>query len=739
MRAILSALLILSFHLTMDAQLSYGGKPLGYSAQKLGSLETNKVRLPEFDVQTVRDAHDILHATGKGPYYFGKNFDTDINLTNSGMWDILPNGDHLWRVSITSAQAKSINFEFHEFEIPEGGQVFVYTPDMKHVLGAYDQRNRVEDNGRGVLGVQALPGDEIIIEYREPANKLGEGKLKIGQVTHAYRDIWKEARGLGDSGACNINVICPIADDYRLDISSVAIITTGGNGFCTGTLINNCDQDTTPYFLTADHCLSGSVATWTFRFHWESPDCAQNLNGPTNYTVSGATLLLNDAGTDVALLEFATQVPDTFNVCYAGWDHSGVAPDSTYAIHHPSGDVKKFSADYDPVTPSTFSGASCWEVSAWDQGTTEPGSSGSGIWSNSGHLIGQLFGGSASCTQLTGSDFYGRIDVSWPLLEPFLGTCGPILDRYCGLPPTVLTRDVGISSVQDVDEIYCDTDFISPKVTIKNHGSQTIDSVTINWQWIPGMGGNTIFYTSIASGQTANFFMPPIAIPSGKSELAIYTANPNNNIDQNPMNDTVRIQVINYNPSEDITFKLTLDNFGTETTWQLHDADGYQLDEGGPYTNSTGGVELTSVWCLGDGCYTLTLHDTFGDGICCAEGYGDYAVTDSLGTPLIAANPSFGATISHQFCLLNVSVPESEQMQDLRLFPNPNNGIFNLEVPQEFVGGNLRVYNAVGQVVHTNQLMNLGLVELALKSATGIYMVEVQKDGKRILGRVLVR
>ena len=37
-------------------------------------------------------------------------------------------------------------------------------------------------------------------------------------------------------------------------IRSVAIITVQGNGICTGQPINNCSNDGTPYFLTANHC-----------------------------------------------------------------------------------------------------------------------------------------------------------------------------------------------------------------------------------------------------------------------------------------------------------------------------------------------------------------------------------------------------------------------------------------------------------------------------------------------------
>jgi hypothetical protein len=53
-----------------------------------------------------------------------------------------------------------------------------------------------------------------------------------------------------------------------------------------------------------------------------------------------------------------------------------------------------------------------WRIDDWEDGTTEPGSSGSGLWDQNHRLVGQLHGGYASCTSIT-SDWYGRIARSW--------------------------------------------------------------------------------------------------------------------------------------------------------------------------------------------------------------------------------------------------------------------------------------------------------------------------------------
>ncbi len=438
-----AALLLISALLSVpkaDAQVSFGGRPLGMDRSN-GLPEAPLVIMPTVDAEALKAEDTDRAAQGiKGPYRFGFNHAVDLGLENSGVWHTLSNGDRVWRLSIHCPAAYSINFEFHEYIIPEGAQVFVYN-EMDEVLGGFEAAS---NPGHDQLGVTQLAGDLITIEYVEPLAVRGQGRLRVGQVTHAYRDIFGIAKGLNDSGTCNNNVICPVGDAWRDQIRSVAMITTGGNGFCTGQLINNCENDGTPYFLTANHCLGGS--NWVFRFNWNSPNCTPTTNGPTNQTVSGFTLLASSANSDVALLRLNSTPPPNYNVYYTGWDKSTTPATRATGIHHPSGDIKKISVENQAVTSATYSGAQCWRVSAWDDGTTEGGSSGSGLWNQNGLLVGQLFGGQASC-EFNFNDYYGKFNVSYPLLAEWLGNCGNQLQGY---PTAVGIEEAGSFGVLDI-------------------------------------------------------------------------------------------------------------------------------------------------------------------------------------------------------------------------------------------------------------------------------------------------
>lgn len=414
---------LLFLSLSAAAQISFGGEPYGLGRAYLPAAPLHVMPAVDAAALMAEDAQRAEQGI-KGPFRFGFNHHPDITSTSNGIWTTLPNGDAVWRVAIECPGAFSINFEFNDYIVPDGGQVFVYN-DLGETLGAFTAES---NPGHTILGVTQLPGDRITIEYVEPAAVRGEGFLRIGQVTHAYRDLFRSMKGLGDSGSCNNNVICPVGDPWRDQIRSVAMITVGGSGICTGQLINNCNNDGTPYFLTANHCLGGNNS-WVFRFNWNSPTCASTTNGPTNQTVSGSSLRANNAASDVALLQLNSVPPASYNVFYTGWDKSGTAPTASTAIHHPSGDIKKISFDDDAATQASWGGAACWRIANWEDGTTEGGSSGSGLWNQNGLLIGQLFGGQASCSNNV-NDYYGRFSTSYPFLQTWLGNCGNTLQGY---------------------------------------------------------------------------------------------------------------------------------------------------------------------------------------------------------------------------------------------------------------------------------------------------------------------
>ncbi len=723
--------------LPLHAQLSFGGAPLGLKKDHGLPKAPVEVMAP-VDAAALLAEDALRVAKGiKGPFRFGYNHMVDLGTDNSGVWHELPNGDGVWRLGIECPEAFSINFEFHDFVVPAGGKVYVYNDQGEHI-GAFEAGS---NPGFTTLGVTQLSGDRITIEYVEPAAVRGQGILRVNQVTHAYRDVFSTAKGLGDSGSCNNNVICPVGDPWRDQIRSVAIITVGGSGQCTGTLINNCSEDGTAYFLTARHCIPGSqnISNWVYRFNWDSPSCPLNQNGPTTQTLSGSTLLTTNAGSDMALIRINTAPPASYNVFYSGWDRGTSPPTSSVAIHHPSGDVKKISFDEQAAVPGNYGAAQCWRILNWEDGTTEPGSSGSGLWNQNGHLVGQLYGGTANCSNNI-DDYYGRFDVSWTQLSSHLGSCGPVLDGYDPNNNEPLAYDAALQSINGVPAQLCNQNTITPSVTIRNNGTVTLTSVAITYQATGGSPATSNWTGSLASGAQVNHTLPNITLPNGNATLTVTASLPNGQADENPANNTSTQSILVATPGEQVTLNITLDDYGSETTWQLATNTGTVLFNGGPYQDNQDQTVVSANWCLPHGCYTFTMFDEWEDGICCEYGNGSFQITGTQGV-LVNNNGVFEASTASNFCVGVVGVDELSEAGDFVLAPNPTDGLLNIRLTSALPeAGHLVVYDAVGRVLTQQQLpQGLDRMEIDLRDlGPGVHLVELVVGGMRSVKRVVL-
>lgn len=317
-------------------------------------------------------------------------------------------------------------------------------------------------DGDGTFWGPVTDGQIQFIEVFAPQGlDVTQIQLEIPVVSHLITSL---ASGLsisekiGESGSCNVDTACRTGTlgqnfvDAKNAVAQMIFSKNGNSATCTGTLLNDTDANTQiPYFFTAHHCISTqSVAnTLTTVWNYEATSCNSGVSANTTQRAGGATLLFADnagpinappyEGTDAALFRLNLAPPGF--AFYAGWDANLLADSaSVLAIHHPNWDAKKSSlgTQLDRDGMVNFAG--------WLSGTTEGGSSGSGLFTlgNGGYFLrGGLFGGKASCAN-SGSladpenfDIYSRLDVAYPQLQPYLAptqqTFGPSQGRdYTG-------------------------------------------------------------------------------------------------------------------------------------------------------------------------------------------------------------------------------------------------------------------------------------------------------------------
>lgn len=365
--------------------------------------------------------------SGRAPH-FAKAIQTNINTDNAGNWETI-NGYQVWRLKIHSPGAKSLNFGFSEFQLPENGVLRFYEGTT---LSSIRNFTNHDNEHHKQLWTPCFLGDQVVIELIIPGEKNDGLELTLTQIGHDFAGFMKS--GGSGSGACNLDIICnaeegwPMVDAYRDASRSVALISLGGVAFCSGFLINNTANDCTPYFMTAKHCgiNAGNAASLVTYWNYEHSSCrpvgsATNAapgNGNQNTFNTGSIWKAAYTGSDMTLVELDDPVHADANAYYAGWDRGNVVPTKGVAIHHPNAQEKRISFEDQSLKITNYlvtddiSNGDHLRVTDWDLGTTEGGSSGSPLFDENQRVVGQLHGGSAGCDNDL-SDWYGRIFTSW--------------------------------------------------------------------------------------------------------------------------------------------------------------------------------------------------------------------------------------------------------------------------------------------------------------------------------------
>jgi hypothetical protein len=349
-----------------------------------------------------------------------------------GSWIALSDGRRIWRVAIQSAQATGLRLEFTNFETG-AGKVWIYTANSAD--GPYTGRGPY---GNGEFWSATLEGDSATIEYQPENSTPGSVPFHIHRIAHR-ESYASDAPQTADSAAsCNLDVNC--YHDWLSTKASVAQIqfeeTLGpeqGTFLCSGALVGTRDDSLKPYLLTAGHCIHDEPAARSLETFWAFESAGCNLGPPmsrgsVNSQNGGHLLAWNTIEQGDYSLVLLPDVPS--GVVFSGWDtNDPPAGVSLTGIHHPEGSYKRISFGHltdsvDVFVGNDFAPAGLYQLVAWDQGVTEPGSSGSPLFSGPGVLVGTLtYGPDAPGEQLCLSGAiagYGKFSNAYRFLQPYL-------------------------------------------------------------------------------------------------------------------------------------------------------------------------------------------------------------------------------------------------------------------------------------------------------------------------------
>jgi hypothetical protein len=754
MKKIIFILSLLIINMVGFAQVSITGTPPSFTNSLSNSISTYQLSAVN-KAQLLAEDEAEMSITKATPLRFGQDFSVQLDLNNSGTWESLPNGDRVWRLKIQSKGANSLNFIFNDFFMPQGAELYLYNENKNYIIGAFTAlNNKTHDK----FSTAPVKGSIVILEYYEPKTVQNQGRLALSSIIHAYRDMFKTAnthiqnlqKGFGDSGSCNIDVNCSQGSGWTDQIRSVGMILTNGNTrWCSGAMINNTAQDGKPYFLTANHCLDGNTSTWIYMFNYESPTC-NGADGDLTNSISGSTLKASYNSSDVALMELSIPPPASYVIYYAGWDKSGIPATTTTCIHHPSGDVKKISLNTD-VLFSSINNSDLWRVGDWENGTTEGGSSGSPLFDQNKRIVGQLFGGAASCNNNNFDDF-GRFDISWT----GNGTNSGRLSNWLNPQNTNQTTLNGqyfvtanFANNLKVDNIIgfadCGTAHY-PQIEVENIGNNTITQLDITYQY-SGYPTETIQWNgNLSVFQTLAIDLPAVTIPVGSINLNVSIAIPNVTDEDNSDNSFTKNIVVS-NDNHGVTINLLTDAWPEEVSYRIVETTSgntvFQLNgaqiTGAQYENTL----LVEELCLPDGCYDVIIDDSANDGL--SGGFGSDAGSFEViynNVQQGIENGNFGSTATISFCLPNGNLPplvatknQIKSKIDLQIMPNPTTGLVYFET--EKTPNQILVLDILGRTVKQFNTINNNQIDLT-DLVKGLYLVRFEIEGQIVTKKVIV-
>jgi PKD repeat protein len=489
------------------AQISEGGTPASFSEQYFSEQFTNfEFAKPDMD-QVMMEDQANAEAQYPGPERMGVAVIVNLDLKSAGSMEEMSDGSKIWRLKVTVPDALALGVYYSKFYLPAGTKLFLYNEAKTQIIGAFTSNNNPES---GLFATEFIQGDKVTLEYIEPAATIENAEIFISEVAYAYRFISfsNAGRDTDASLPCMINVKCEEGEGWEDQIQGIArlSIKIGWSYYwCSGSLINNTNNDRIPYLLTAEHCGEGANASdlnqWIFYFNYQSSTCGGNY-GSSGNSVTGCQLKAKDPivgfdGSDFELIKLNSTPPAGYNVYYNGWNRTNVPADSGVCLHHPAGDIKKVSTFSTPMISSTWWNGtpSHWRVT-WSETVNglsimEGGSSGSPIFDQDKHIMGDLSGGytSNSCDNPSPA-WFGKVWYSWDQMGE---TPATRLMDWLDPINTGVTKHPGLSSqiLPPVVDFTSDTNHVLQNTAVQFTDLST-GNPALSWEWsFPGATPNS--------------------------------------------------------------------------------------------------------------------------------------------------------------------------------------------------------------------------------------------------------
>jgi hypothetical protein len=359
------------------------------------------------------------------PNQIGVNRSVDVSPNMRAQKFVNPDGSQIIVLIIKSSGASGIGVHFRNFALADGEEVYVYGAAIDSIVfGPFTDKGPWAS---GEFWSGTVDGDTVVIEFYKRTDENGKG-FEIFEISHILAELdWRLRSNEPDVLFCEVDASC-YSDPEK---NAVARILFNNNGpyVCTGTLLNDLAQDRTPYFLTANHCVSSQAVAQTVEAYWfyQTTSCNSGVLRSWIHSPPGANLLATQGANDFSFIRLQNNAPG--GAFFSGWTAAAQSTGtSVFGLHHPDGYIPPAINSYlrKSIGTITNTNEACLGLVngyavGWTSGTSEPGSSGSGLFTSNGHyLVGALSCGPNPPTCNSAWASYSKFSNFYSQIRPYI-------------------------------------------------------------------------------------------------------------------------------------------------------------------------------------------------------------------------------------------------------------------------------------------------------------------------------
>ena len=346
-------------------------------------------------------------------------------------------GRFVYLSQITSADAFALRLLVDLSGLAGDQELWVLDPTGLRAFGPYHAADQVQ----GGNWLATVMGDTATLMVR--STTAGTPKVALKAISHFFGSFDSV---LGDPAEkelpCNVDIACetdPIIQQIASGVGMLLIPNGLETMAASGALVNvPATSEFEPYMLTANHVISTKAAAQNTDVIWDfrSSQCNGAAPSPALLPHSkGVDLLATDSTLDVTLIRLDSVPVSLQGRAYLGWDtRDPRVGEKVIVIHHPG--AKHMRISYGRVQATNLAVSNYYHETrvGWDEGVTEPGSSGACMLYDDGtyRIGGTLTGGSSQTCS-------GTADQNWDFFSSFTRF-------YNDISPGYLTGATGYSS-----------------------------------------------------------------------------------------------------------------------------------------------------------------------------------------------------------------------------------------------------------------------------------------------------